>query len=326
MQYVPLGRSGLMVSRIGLGGFSIGDSRWQRWVLNEEQSRPIIRRAIELGINFLDTADMYSSGESEAIIGRAWPDLARRDALVIATKAFHPTGPSPNERGLSRKHLMSAIDGSLRRLRTDYVDLYQLHRFDASTPLEETLEALQDIVKSGKVRYVGVSNFYVWQLARLIRIADRRSWPRPISIQNHYNLAYREEEREMLPFCRAEGIGYIAWSPIARGFLAGKVGRDGSAASARAAADAVTRDFFCAPEDFAVLEALQACASRRNAAPAQVALAWMLGKPEVTAPVFGATRVEHVEMAVDALALRLSEAEVAALEAPYLTHRVLMHQ
>lgn len=226
MDYVSLGRSGLKVSRIGLGAFSFGDPAWQSWVLSEDQSRPIIQRALELGINFIDTADMYSNGVSEEILGHCWPDFVRREELVLSTKATGTTGNSINERGLSRKHLFDAIDLSLRRLKTDYVDVYQLHRADHTTPIEESLEAMHDIVKAGKARYVGVSNMLAWQLMRTLAICDKRGWVRPIAIQNHYNLAYREEEREMLPLCALEGIGVTPWSPLARGFLAGNSPRD----------------------------------------------------------------------------------------------------
>jgi aryl-alcohol dehydrogenase-like predicted oxidoreductase len=325
MHYVALGGTGLKVSRIALGGFSFGDPAWQSWVLRERESREIIRRAVELGINFIDTADMYSDGESEAIIGRVWPECGRREEFVIATKAFHATGPSANERGLSRKHLFAAIDGSLRRLGTDYVDLYQMHRTDHTTPIEETLEAFHDIVKSGKARYFGVSNLMAWQLMRILAVCEAHGWTRPVSLQNHYNLAYREEEREMLPACRAERIGYVPWSPLARGFLAGKLARDGAAASVRAAADTVTREFFNEPHDFDVLDALRACARRRKSTPAQIALAWMLGKEGVTAPILGATRPQHVEAAVASLDIHLSAEETAELEAPYRPHRVLLH-
>ncbi|MEX0923742.1 MAG: aldo/keto reductase [Rhodovibrionaceae bacterium] len=325
MDYVSLGRSGLKVSRIGLGGFSFGNPRWQEWVLPEKESLPIIGRAIELGINFLDTADMYSNGVSEEILGKAWPQFARREELVIASKAFAPTGPTPNERGLSRKHLFDAIEGTLSRLRTDYIDLYQIHRLDGTTPIEETLEALHDIVKAGKARYIGVSNVFAWQLMRMLATCDARGWTRPISVQNHYNLAYREEEREMLPLCRLEGVGAIPWSPLARGFLAGNLDRSGTAASKRAETDAFIRRYFSRPEDFEVLDALRAVAEARGASMPQIALAWMLTKPEVAAPVIGATKISHIESAAEASEILLSEPEVAALEAPYRPHPVMLH-
>jgi aryl-alcohol dehydrogenase (NADP+) len=325
MKYVCMGRSGLKVSRIGLGTAWFGEPAWRSWALPEAECRPILRRAIELGINLIDTADQYSNGLSETIIGNAWPELARRDELVIATKVFHPTGPSPNERGLSRKHLMAAIDGSLTRLKTDYVDLYQIHRNDADTPIDETLDALDDIVRAGKARYIGASNTFAWQLMRALALCDRHGWAKPISVQNHYNLAYREEEREMLPLCREMGIGFMAWSPLARGFLANKLSRDGASASVRAASDKTMASYFHEAHDFDVLDQVVACADRRGCAPAQIALAWMLAKPGVTSPILGAGKAAHVEQAIAALDITLATEEMAALEAPYRAHPVLMH-
>ncbi len=325
MDFVSLGRSGLKVSRIALGAFSFGDPAWQSWVLPEEQSRPIIRRAIELGVNFIDTADMYSNGVSEEIIGRSWPEFARREEVVLSTKASGVTGSSINERGLSRKHLFDAIDLSLRRLRTDYVDIYQLHRADHTTPIEESLEAMHDIVKAGKARYVGVSNMLAWQLMRALAICDKHSWVRPIAIQNHYNLAYREEEREMLPLCALEGVGVTPWSPLARGFLAGNTPRDGEAQSRRGAADPNIRAYFNEEHDYAVLDQARVCAERHSVTTPQVALAWLLGKLTLSAPIIGATKVTHVESAVAALEIKLTADDVEALERPYRPHRVLLH-
>jgi len=325
MEYVSLGRSGLKVSRLGLGTFSFGDPAWQAWVLPEDQSKPIIRRAIELGINFIDTADMYSNGVSEEILGRCWPDFMRREELVLSTKAFGVTGPSVNERGLSRKHLFDAIDLSLRRLKTDYVDIYQLHRADHTTPIEESLEAMHDIVKSGKARYVGVSNMAAWQLMRTLAICDRRGWVRPTVIQNHYNLAYREEEREMLPLCALEGVGVTPWSPLARGFLAGNTPRDGKRQSKRATADPNIKAYFSEDHDYAVLDAVTACAKRNAVTMTQVALAWLLAKPIVSAPIIGATKISHVDDAVGALKAKLSAADIEALERPYRPHPVFLH-
>lgn len=325
MKFVSLGRSGLKVSQIALGGFSFGDPSWQSWVLPEERAMPIIRRAIELGVNFLDTADMYSNGVSETIVGRAWRQFARREELVISTKAFAPTGPGANERGLSRKHLFDAIDGSLRRLDTDYVDIYHMHRTDHSTPIEESLEAMADIVRSGRARYIGVSNIMAWQLMRVLAICDRRGWPRPICVQNHYNLAYREEEREMVPLCLAEGVGVTPWSPLARGFLSEKFARGSAPKTVRATSDTFIEKFFREPHDYAVVEALSQCARRRDAGMTQIALAWLLHKGTVAAPVTGATKVEHVESAVAATEITLSEDDIAMLEAPYRPHEVLLH-
>jgi 1-deoxyxylulose-5-phosphate synthase len=325
MQYSNLGRSGLKVSRIGIGCAWFGDPQWKSWALPEAQSRTIIKRAIEFGINLIDTAFQYSNGLSEVIVGRAWRDFARREELVIATKIFHPTGPSPNERGLSRKFLLAAVDAALKRLQTDYIDLLQIHRNDVNTPIEETLEALNDIVRAGKARYIGASNMLAWQMMRMLAICDCHGWSRPISVQNHYNLAYREEEREMLPLCLAEGVGYMAWSPLARGFLAGKVARDGAGMTQRANDDTTLRSFFGEPHDFDVVDALNACAARYNFTPAQIAIAWIMGKPGVTAPILGASNVEHVEQAVQALEIKFSPEDVKALEAPYRPHRVLLH-
>ena len=300
MQYVNLGRTGVRVSRICLGAMSFGSRAWRPWVLTEEESRPFIRRAIEAGINFFDTADMYSRGVSEEIVGRALGELSTRDQVVVATKAFFPMGDGPNDDGLSRKHLFDAIDASLRRLGTDYVDLYQIHRFDPHTPIEETLEALNDIVRAGKARYIGASSMYAWQFARMLHVSERHGWARFVSMQNHYNLIYREEEREMLPLCRTEGIGVIPWSPLARGFLAGNRTRT------------VSGD---GPE-----------ARRRGVTPAQVALAWLLRQPGVTAPIVGTTKLAHLDAAIAALDITLDDAECRLLEEPYVPHPVLGHQ
>ena len=324
MDYVPLGRSGLKVSRVALGAFAFGDPAWQPWMLPEEQSRPIIRRAIEAGINLLDTADMYSNGVSEEILGRAWPDFARREELVLSTKAFGVTGSSINERGLSRKHLFDAVDLSLRRLRTDYVDIYQMHRIDHTTPIEESLEAMHDIVKTGKARYFGVSNLPAWYLMRILAICDRRGWTRPIVIQNHFNLAYREEEREMVPLCVQEGIGMTPWSPLARGFLTRSSVKDGEA-SLRSANDPYIKAYFGEAHDRAVVDAVQACAQRHNRSMSEIALAWLLTKPMLAAPVIGATKLTHVDGAVAAVSIKLNAEDIAALEAPYKPHRVLLH-
>jgi aryl-alcohol dehydrogenase (NADP+) len=244
MHYVNLGRTGLKVSRICLGTMTYGTPAWRDWVLSEEDSRPFIQRALELGINVFDTADIYSNGMSEEVLGRALRDFARRDEVVIATKVFYPTGQGPNDRGLSRKHILAAIDASLRRLGTDYVDLYQTHRWDAETPIEETLEALHDVVKAGKARYIGASSMYARQFAQALYLADRHGWTRFVSMQNHYNLVYREEEREMLPLCRAEGVGVIPWSPLARGFLVGNRTRDRGGETTRSRSDSFAHSYY----------------------------------------------------------------------------------
>ena len=326
MDYVRLGRTGLKVSRICLGCMTYGTPQWRDWVLDEEASRPFLRRALELGINFFDTADMYSNGASEEVVGRALKDFARRDEVVIATKVYFPMGGAPNARGLSRQHVFDAIDASLRRLGVDHVDLYQIHRFDPETPLEETLEALHDLVRAGKVRYLGASSMFAWQFARALYLAGLHGWTRFVSMQNHYNLVYREEEREMLPLCREEGIGVIPWSPLARGFLAGNRPREGEAVTRRAQSDTFSHQLYRQPEDYEVAERAAAVAERRGVKPAQIALAWLLHQPAVTAPIIGASRMEHLEDAVAALEIRLSEEDRRELEEPYRPHPVLGHE
>ncbi len=326
MEYVNLGRTGLKVSRICLGTMTYGTPAWREWVLPEEESRPFIQRALELGINFFDTADMYSNGLSEEILGRALRDFAaRREEVVIATKVFFPTGPGPNDRGLSRKHIMAAIDASLRRLGTDYVDLYQIHRWDTETPIEETLEALHDIVKAGKALYIGASSMYAWQFARALYVADLHGWTRFVSMQNHYNLIYREEEREMIPLCRAEGIAIIPWSPLARGFLAGNRTPDRSGETTRARTDTFAHTMYYQDNDFAIADRVADLARRRGVAPAQIALAWLLHQPGVTAPIIGASKMGHLEQAVAALDIQLSAEERTYLEELYRPHPVLGH-
>jgi len=323
MDYVNLGRSGLKVSRLCLGTMTYGTPAWRPWILSEEKSRPFIKRALELGINFFDTADMYSRGASEEVLGRALRDFASRDQVVIATKAFYPMGPGPNDGGLSRKHLFSAIDASLRRLGVDHVDLYQIHRLDPLTPIEETLEALHDIVKAGKAIYIGASSMFAWEFGRALDIAERRGWTRFVSMQNHYNLAYREEEREMMPLCRLEGIGVIPWSPLARGLLAGNRQWRERGGSVRAAHDDYGHNLYGSDADERVAARVVEVAEARGARPAQVALAWLLAQPGVTAPIVGATRIEHLEQAVEAVSIRLSSEERARLEEPYVPHPVI---
>jgi aryl-alcohol dehydrogenase (NADP+) len=325
MEYVNLGRSGLKVSRICLGMMTYGTPTWRPWVLDEEASRPIIRRAVERGINFFDTADMYSLGVSEEVTGRALRDFASREKVVVATKAYFPMSDDPNDRGLSRKHLLTAVDSSLRRLGTDYIDLYQIHRWDPETPIDETLTALHDIVRAGKVRYIGASSMMAWQFARCLYLADRFGLTRFVSMQNHYNLIYREEEREMLPLCRDEGIGVIPWSPLARGFLAGTRRSTTDADTLRGRTDSYAHGMYYAREDFRIADQVREIADRRGVAPAQVALAWVLRQPGITAPIVGASKLEQLDQAIDALDVRLSDDEAAALEAPYVPHRVLGH-
>jgi 1-deoxyxylulose-5-phosphate synthase len=324
MDYVRLGRTGLKVSRLCLGAMTYGTSEWRPWVLDEAASRPFIARALELGINFFDTADMYSRGVSEQVLGRALKEEAR-DRLVVATKAFYPIADGPNRGGLSRKHLFDAIEGSLRRLGTDYVDLYQIHRFDYDTPIEETLEALHDIVTSGKARYIGASSMFAWQFMKMLAAADAHGWTRFVSMQNHYNLVYREEEREMMPLCREEGIGVIPWSPLARGFLAGNRRREDRGDTIRAQTDDFAHDLYYADSDFTIAERVVEIAGKRGVKPTQVALSWLLAQSGVTAPIVGASKLAHLDEAVAAIDLRLEPDEIAFLEAPYQPHAILGH-
>ncbi|WHT20462.1 aldo/keto reductase [Crossiella sp. CA-258035] len=320
MEYVKLGATGLDVSRICLGCMSYGvpERGPHPWSLTEEQSRPFLKRAVELGINFFDTANYYSDGTSEEITGKLLGEYARRDEIVLATKVFLPMGEGPNRRGLSRKAIFAEVDNSLRRLGTDYIDLYQIHRFDRHTPIEETLEALHDVVKSGKVRYLGASSMHAYQFAKMLYTADLNGWTRFVSMQNHYNLIYREEEREMLPLCAEEGIGVIPWSPLARGRLT----RDWDAATARAETDDFGKTLY-QDSDRIVVDAVAAVAAERGVPRAQVGLAWLLHNPAVTAPIVGATKMHHLEDAVAAVGLELSAEEVARLEAPYTPHAVI---
>jgi len=325
MEYVNLGRTGLKVSRICLGTMTYGTSQWRAWVLDEAESLPFYRRAIELGINFFDSADMYSNGRSEEITGRALREYSRRDEVVIATKVYFPMGSGPNQRGNSRVHILQAIDASLRRLGTDYVDLYQIHRYDPTAPIEETLEALHDVVRAGKARYIGASSMYAWQFARALYLADQNSWTRFVAMQNHYNLIYREEEREMLPLCRTEGVGVIPWSPLARGFLAGvrRKGQEGE--TVRARTDDYALSMYYQEADFEVAERNAALAQRVGVTPAQTAIAWLLQQPGIVAPIIGASKMAHLEQAVASLELHLSEDDLKFLEEHYRPHQVLGH-
>jgi aryl-alcohol dehydrogenase-like predicted oxidoreductase len=319
LQYANLGRSGLKVSRLALGCMSFGVEA-REWRLDEATSRPIIRRALELGITFFDTADMYGKGESEQVLGRALADFARRDEVVIATKLYYPVRSDPNGRGLSRKAIFTAIDASLRRLYTDHVDLYQIHRWDYETPIEETLQALHDIVKAGKVRYLGASSMFAWQLCKAQYLADRSGCTRFISIQPHYNLINREEEREMLPLCRSEGIGVIPWSPLARGQLARAW--EGESTSDRPSTDKTAAQLYSAMReaDHKVIDAVGRVAESRGVSRARIALAWLLAQPDVTAPIIGAAKIPHLEDAIAAMELRLTESETSIVEAPYVPH------
>src|SRR5213083_825146 len=323
MEYVRFGSTGMKVSRICLGCMSYGGptERWP-WALDEAQSRPFIKRALELGINFFDTANVYSDGRSEEIVGKALRDFASRDEVVLATKVYFEIGPGPNDRGLSRKHILSSIDASLKRLGADYVDLYQIHRWDYDTPIEETLEALHDVMKSGKVRYIGASSMFTWQFCKALYLADLHSGTRFVSMQPHYNLLNREEEREMLPLCLAEGIGVLPWSPLARGRLARAWETQSS--TTRGQTDEYGKKLYSGTEkaDKPVVERVGEIAKARGIPRAQIALAWLLHKPAVTTPIVGATKLHHLEEAVAALNVKLSDAEIEALEAPYVPHPI----
>jgi aryl-alcohol dehydrogenase-like predicted oxidoreductase len=323
MDYVRLGSTGLKVSRLCLGTMTYGTPAWRPWVLDEAASRPFIKRALEHGINFFDTANMYSNGVSEEVVGRALKDFAKREQVVIATKVFYPTGDGPNSGGLSRKHIMHAVDASLRRLGVDYIDLYQIHRLDLNTTMEETCEALHDIVKAGKARYLGASSMYAWQFAKLLATQERHGWSKFVSMQNHYNLVYREEEREMIPFCLDQGIGLIPWSPLARGFLAGNRKRGEKSASLREQHDAYGHSLYYADADYDVAERVVEVARRKGVLPIQVALAWVLSKPGVAAPIVSATKLEQLDQLVAGMSVTLSPDEVRELEAPYQPHPVL---
>jgi aryl-alcohol dehydrogenase-like predicted oxidoreductase len=325
VKYERLGSSGLQVSRIGLGMMSYGSKTERAWHLDETEAEPIVRRAVDAGVTFFDTADTYSDGHTEEITGRLLGKLfPSRDDYVLATKVYFPMGSGPNDGGLSRKHILSAIDASLSRLGTDYVDLYQIHRWDDETPIEETMEALNDVVRAGKARYIGASSMYAWQFAKAQQFAATAGTSRFVSMQNHYNLVYREEEREMIPLCLDQGIGVIPWSPLARGLLAGSRVRGGERSTVRAGSDPLA-DRMYDDADFEVVDVVREVAGERETTPAQIALAWLLGKPAVTAPIVGATKLRHLEDALAAVDRTLDADEIARLEAPYRPHRVIGH-
>ena len=325
MKYVNLGRTGLRVSRVCLGMMSFGNDSERPWVLDEDAAEPIVRAAVEGGITFFDTADTYSAGASEVATGRILPRYLTRDELVVATKVFMPMTPGENGGGLSRKHILSAIDASLTRLGMEYVDLYQIHRWDNRTPIEETMEALHDVVRAGKARYIGASSMFSWQFAKAQHVADAHGWTRFVSMQNHYNLVYREEEREMIPQCVDMGVGVIPWSPRARGVLAGNRTRSGEKHTTRSETDDFTNYLYSQPTDFDVVERVAEVAAARGVPAAQVALAWVLQRPGITAPIVGATRPAHLTDALAAEELELTDEEVASLEEPYVPHPVLGH-
>ncbi len=322
MNYIRLGATGLKVSTICLGCMSYGKPTERHpWALNEEESRPFIKQALEAGINFFDTADIYGDGASEEVVGRALRDFAKRDDVVLATKVCSPIGPGPNDKGLSRKHIMSGIDASLTRLGTDYVDLYQIHRWDNTTPIEETMEALHDVVKAGKARYIGASSMHAWQFAKALYIADLHGWTRFVSMQPHYNLIYREEEREMLPLCIDQKIGVIPWSPLARGLLT-KRGNDGNKTE-RAKTDNIVHQFYTRDTNAAIAGRVTQVATNRGLPNAQIALAWILSKPVVTAPIIGATKPHHLEDAVAVTSVKLTDEEIHLLEELYQPQNIV---
>jgi aryl-alcohol dehydrogenase-like predicted oxidoreductase len=325
MDYLNLGATGLRVSRICLGMMGFGNDSERPWVINEEAAEPIVKTAVEGGVTFFDTADTYSAGASEVATGRLVPKFLTRDEAIIATKVFMPMTPGENGSGLSRKHVLSAIDASLSRLDMDYVDLYQIHRWDPRTPIEETMGALHEVVRSGKARYIGASSMFSWQFAKAQYVAEKNGWTKFVSMQNHYNLIYREEEREMIPLCQDQGVGVIPWSPLARGVLAGNRSRGGDRHTTRSSTDPFTDYLYDQPTDFDVVDQAQAVAAARGVPTAQVALAWLLAKPGVTAPIVGSTKPAHLQDALAAEQLTLSADEVASLEKPYVPHPVLGH-
>jgi 1-deoxyxylulose-5-phosphate synthase len=325
MNYTNLGTAGLRVSRICLGMMGFGNDSERPWVIDEDSAEPIVKAAVEGGVTFFDTADTYSAGASEVATGKLVPKFLTRDEAVVATKVFMPVTPGENGGGLGRKHILSGIDASLRRLKMDYVDLYQIHRWDARTPIEETMEALHDVVRAGKARYIGASSMYAWQFAKAQHTAEAHGWTKFVSMQNHYNLIYREEEREMIPLCLDQGVGCIPWSPLARGMLAGTRSRDGERHTTRSSTDSFTDYLYAQPTDFDVVDAVNEVAAARGVPAAQVGLAWLLAKPGVTAPIVGSTKKKHLKDALAAEELVLSADEIAQLEKPYVPHPVLGH-
>src|SRR5499426_4458464 len=324
MDYINLGPTGLKVSRLCLGAMTYGSKQWRPWILEEEEARPLIQQAVEFGINYFDTADMYSAGKSEEVLGRALKDFApARDLVIVATKVYMPMSDDPNDRGLSRKHIMHSIDNSLRRLGTDYVDLYQIHRFDAATPVEETLRALDDIVRAGKALYIGASAMYAWQFMKMLAASDRLALTRFSTMQNYYNVIYREEEREMLPLCRAEGIAVTPFSPLARGFVVGNRRKEDYGETVRAKTDELSRRQYNRPEDFAIVARVTEVARKRGLNNAQIALAWVLHQPGIAAPIIGASKQHHLEDAVKALAVKLDTDELKYLSDLYKPRTVL---
>jgi aryl-alcohol dehydrogenase-like predicted oxidoreductase len=326
MQYVNLGKTGMKVSRLCLGMMSYGSKQWRSWVLEQEEAKPFVQRALESGINFFDTADVYSTGESERITGNLLKELGvKRENVVVATKVNGQMSEDINDKGLSRKHILDSIDKSLKRLQMDYVDLYQIHRWDYEVPIEETMEALNDVVRAGKARYIGASSMFAWQFAKSLHTSEKHGWAKFISMQNHYNLVYREEEREMMPLCIDQGIGLIPWSPMARGFFAGNRTRGGGGETERAKNDPFGNSLYFRDEDFVVADRAAEVGQERGVTGSQVALAWILSKPHISAPIIGATKMEHLDQAIAALDIKLSGEEIKRLEEPYKPHPVLGH-
>jgi aryl-alcohol dehydrogenase-like predicted oxidoreductase len=326
MQYVNLGKTGMKVSRLCLGMMSYGSKSWREWILNEEEARPFINRALDAGINFFDTADVYSLGESERVTGNLLRYFGvKRENVIVATKVHGQMSDDVNDQGLSRKHILDSIDNSLRRLQMDYVDLYQIHRWDYAVPIEETLEALNDVVRAGKARYIGASSMFAWQFAKALDTSGKHGWTKFVSMQNHYNLAYREEEREMIPLCVDQGIGLIPWSPMARGFFAGNRTRGGGGETTRAQSDPFANGLYFRDEDFVVADRVAEIAQERGVTGSQIALAWILHKPYIHSPIIGATRMDHLDQAIAALEIQLSDEELKRLEEPYKPHPILGH-
>ena len=324
MQYINLGKTGLKVSRLCLGMMTYGSKKWHEWVLEENEAKPFVKRVLDAGINFFDTADIYSLGESERITGNLLKGI-KRENIVVATKVYQQMSDDVNDRGLSRKHIMDSIDSSLKRLQMDYVDLYQIHRWDYNTPIEETMEALNDVVRAGKARYIGASSMFAWQFMKALHVSERNGWTKFVSMQNHYNLVYREEEREMIPLCVDQGIGLIPWSPMARGFFAGNRKRGGGGETTRAKSDAFANQLYFREEDFKVADRAHEIANKHNVTASQIALAWVLSKPYIAAPIIGSSKIEHLDQAIAALDIKLSEEEVRQLEQSYQPHPILGH-
>jgi aryl-alcohol dehydrogenase-like predicted oxidoreductase len=325
MQYVNLGKTGLKVSRLCLGMMTYGSKKWREWILEEDEAKPFVKRALDAGINFFDTADVYSLGESERVTGNLLKGM-KRENIVVATKVYQQMSDDPNDRGLSRKHIMDSIDKSLKRLQMDYVDLYQIHRWDYNTPIEETMEALNDVVRAGKARYIGASSMFAWQFMKALHTTEINGWTKFVSMQDHYNLVYREEEREMIPLCKDQSIGLIPWSPMARGFFAGNRKPGGGGETTRAKTDSWANELYFRDEDFVIAERAADVAKNHNVTASQVALAWVLSKPYIAAPIVGSSKIEHLDQAIAALDIKLSDEEVKHLEEAYRPHPILGHE